>query len=512
MTKKLLEDKPASLLTNPGFLALVLLGSSMVWTLATLAWAPVSDWAQPAVVPRPPGSMTGNALAVDTTGTLHVFWSGSAADDVVIAGLESEEQNRDIFYSTWNATSWSDPVNIISGSGAVFHPRVALDDLGRLHMVWNDVCLKYSWAHISEARSARVWMNRAKCIADLATTQPAIVANDSLGVLVAYTTGQGSVQLVQSDGGDAPWSAPETVGVARAGSNSTEAAVYTGHPALTVDSSRTIHVTWSSYPNRAYPPLGLFYAHRIDGDETWSAPFELGPMHHTQAALAVVDGRTVVAVWNGDVGLAGRYARISEDGGRTWSPMEVILPQTVGGGMTESPGIAIDGVGTAHVMVASDEWVFYTCLENGHWTPPVQLPPPLPDFDGRKQVKIDLKHQETNSPFLAIVGGNQLCAVWAAAKVGLFYSCRDIAAPATSPRPVATNSATVTPTPKATVEAIRTSTALVIPRPTLLAYRGQISRDFNEMPPQWIPFVIAVASAVGGILAVILLQSLFFRK
>ena len=91
-------------------------------------------------------------------------------------------------------------------------------------------------------------------------------------------------------------------------------------PALAVDSSGALHVSW--WTGKA-GTAGVYYAHSTDRGETFSKPVPLGIARQSRPAhvqLAVrPDGRRIAAVWDdGTLPVSRIVMRVSNDGGRTF--------------------------------------------------------------------------------------------------------------------------------------------------------------------------------------------------
>lgn len=84
-------------------------------------------WSKPINISNNPRGSTGAAIAIDPLKNIHVFWGGYNS------GVRSE-----IFYSHSNGTGWSNPVNISNNHGDSGGPRIAVDALGNIHLVWAD--------------------------------------------------------------------------------------------------------------------------------------------------------------------------------------------------------------------------------------------------------------------------------------------------------------------------------------------------------------------------------------
>ncbi len=63
-------------------------------------------------------------IAIDSLGRIHLVWMDYGTED--------------IFYSCWDGTTWSSPVNISNLSGQSCAPRIAIDRDNNPHVVWEE--------------------------------------------------------------------------------------------------------------------------------------------------------------------------------------------------------------------------------------------------------------------------------------------------------------------------------------------------------------------------------------
>ncbi len=453
-------------------------------------------------------------MGSDPMGNLHLFWVGLCGDDHQPASREQVpmEQRTDVCYLKWDRLAgWHPVVNILRLSGRTSWMRTVADRQGRLHLIWRgDNCMNYSWSTLEAAFAPQIWIKHTRCLSDQISTSPAIAYDSLRNILyILYTESQGNVLVIRSEDNGQTWSRPFLVAEPRAAAGASAHAVYTGHPALAVDGAGVLHATWSSFPESVYPSLGVFYARSYDAGVTWSTAEELAGEHHTQANIVTYGDANLLVVWNGDAGTAGRYARRSSDGGITWQEREILLPPTVPGGMLGPPGLVIDGNGTAHVLMGSNDWIYYVHgSEFQQWSPPERLAVPTTYLDGAALVKFEEDPNETHTPNLVITQGNLLHATWSAVDT-LMYAFRELDVPYEPPRPMLSLDTRLgsTATPRVTNAVATVASATAQMSVATQVPHSSVVLDNDHLNKSWLPIVVGVAPVALLLLVVLTLSS-----
>ncbi|MDZ7262584.1 MAG: T9SS type A sorting domain-containing protein [candidate division KSB1 bacterium] len=71
-------------------------------------------------------------LAIDKDDQLHLVFTGPG---------EMDSTKADIFYTYFNGTVWTIPVNLSCSERDSWDPRLIIDDNNRVHVIWEDICL-----------------------------------------------------------------------------------------------------------------------------------------------------------------------------------------------------------------------------------------------------------------------------------------------------------------------------------------------------------------------------------
>lgn len=363
---------------------------------------------------------------IDREGTIHLFWKGLFG----YSGQSSEAKQplSDVNYRKWDGSTWSPVYNIIHTPDELHYaPLPIVDNRNIIHMLWEDNGIRYSQSPAHEAHLPHKWLHSILLMEPLPAA-PAFAVAPSGELYVIAPTYRGTLVLLKSNNGGISWSGPSYVTEPQVVSGDLRKAQYVAVSSAAVDNSGRLHLVWTSYPEEAYPALGLFYMHSDDGGATWSEPFALAPAHHDHARLVALDARNLLVAWDGDVTVRGRYVRRSSDGGLTWGDIETILSPSYPGGLTDPPGVAVDSTGHIHVLMSSDDWAYYNSWNGMNWTGPRRMPVCQAYWTNEQQLKARAEvvakgasPLEISSPNLFVTEGNHLHAIWQSFTLGIVY-------------------------------------------------------------------------------------------
>lgn len=395
-----------------------------------------SGWSTPRLVFEATGRLGGQDLVVDAYGRAHAVWV--AQENFGLGDIPST-----LYYQRLDLTD-SEPLALKVLNSAQSAPSVAVgaDDTVFVNTLGNLAVQ----APARDALSLRSWKAASGDVDALLYGQ--VVADRSGDIWIAYADRSGGSVLLQRWRMEtSAWDAP--VEVARTETNNTAAE----YVRVAFGPDGVIHVIWGEFQlPSAWPPTGVYYARSNDQGKTWGRILEVARGPYDQPNIAIGPSNNVVLVWNGMIGVGGRYMRSSGDGGETWSATTTFVPLRKGG--TEGPpGVAIDSRGWIHVLTSYDNCAWYLTLANGVWSTPVCI---------SDAPNVPRGHLEL--PSMTIGQGNRLHAMFYADDTKLFYTTLNIDAPGTAVLPQPTPNP---PNPTATAGAPPRAGLTITPPPAL---------------------------------------------
>lgn len=254
------------------------------------------------------GSHSFHALYVASDGTVYVSWLGKPEGDSSAAppahmvmqmsggGMTHETSAAWITHSTDGGRTWTVPVRVDSGESCpCCRTAIVTAANGTVYMAWRHVF-------------------------------PGSVRD---------------IVVARSDDHGATWSAPVRV---HADDWQFDACPHAG-PAITLDSTGTLHVAWWTGKEGA---AGVFYARSTDGARSFGAPVALGVAQysrpaHVQMATAAHD-RVIVAWDDGTRDLPRVLVRVSDDDGRHFHDAATL---SAAGRAATFPVLAVSGTSLA---------------------------------------------------------------------------------------------------------------------------------------------------------------------
>ena len=322
-------------------------------------------WSSPQNISNNPGGSVYPQLVVDKEGAVHVVWKDHIG------------QYTDIFYARRSSDgTWSSPQNISntpSISGLIDQQLLAVDR-GSVHVVWQDDVGPPWHTEIFHAKrsSDGTWSSPQNVSNNPGYSGTPQLAIDEIGAvhLVWNDLDQNGwrVILYARRSSDGTWSSPQNISSTPGPSES---------PRLAVDGGGTVHLVWQdSIPGNDE----IFYAKR-SSDGTWSSPQNISnnPGSNSLAPglqLAVDGGGVVHVVWQDDTtgNLDIYYVRSSraEEIGDSTIAQAVTVPITMANptlslfyqlaGVSPTSGTWFD------VQVDSTTTLFSTTTSSDTWT------------------------------------------------------------------------------------------------------------------------------------------------
>jgi hypothetical protein len=470
-----------------GLLLTFLISCTLLAPGVLIAQAPNPDWSAPLQLFNSGMSAYDPIVVTDAYDVVHVFWfEGPVAANVNGTPFNNPVAGPSVIYHTAREGGrWSKPVDIIlsPGNGSAEIPEAAADPFGRLHLIWhgpNNV-LYYSTADAQRASSASAWSVPKALGESLYHAGIRVDSKGNVHVVYPGLGNKGVYYLVSSDG-ENTWSNPTNVALT---SRQDAAADYTQ---LAIDPTGAIHVVWTELQlPSGWPPLGVLYARSNDGGATWSAPLRLAADNYDQAMIEASKDGVIHVIWNGMVGIGGRYYEESKDGGRTWSKPVAVIPQGKGG-TSGYPDFTFDSNGVLQMATPLDvDGIQYAFKQKEVWSTPQKI---SGDLKG-KQV------QSVERSRIAVSEGNRLNVVFEVGFQEIYYVSRLTDAPTVRARPLPTK---VPPIPQRTA-----TTATWTPAPTSTPTPSILGSDTSPERTDSGPWLSLLAGVIPASLLTILM-------
>ena len=287
-----------------------------IWVLQgqvdALEWvfAAPSPWSSPMIISEA-GTIPGfPAAAMDTEGNIHVLWNAASSES---------QFGSVLYYSRWDATSWSRPAIVQGSEEVVARSPVLVFAEPFLHAVWSGGAtgtVFYSRAYPGDAFAASGW-SAPSMPGKTAIGSSPVLAVDLLGRLhlvyaVPFNEGRG-IYYTRSDDNGESWQ--DTVQLFDAVA---EDWASVDHPVVTVDERGVIHVAWVRMPLPGYGlSQGVYYARSMDHGETWTSAMLLADGAYDWPQVAATLTGQIIITWQ-NLALNSVESRISSDYGLTW--------------------------------------------------------------------------------------------------------------------------------------------------------------------------------------------------
>ena len=331
---------------KPIRLVMLLIGS-----LVFVRTAP-ADWSAVRRITWTVGGSLNPAIAIDSSGYLHVVWH------------DNTPGNYEIYYkrSTDGGTSWSSNRRLTWTSDSSFYPDIAVDSSGGVHVVWCDYTPGNAEIYYRGSTDGGTsWLPSQRLTWTTATSQfPAIAVDgvDRIHVVWGdYAPGQPDIYYRRSVTGGATWTPTQKL---------TWTSSFSSYSAIACSPAGHLHVVWS---DDSSGNLEIYYRAGADGGATWSWPQRLtwnSGLSYSPAIAAQASGILHVVWHDHTPGAADIYYINSPDGGVNWASARRL---TWTPGDSFFPAIELGFSGQLHVvwqdLAASNEEIFYKKSPDG---------------------------------------------------------------------------------------------------------------------------------------------------
>ena len=293
------------------------------------------------------------AVAIDDAGNPHVVWH------------DQSPGNKEIYYVTKpDGGPWSTPVNISNTPQRSFWSTVAIGSGGTVHVLWGDDTPGNGEILYASKPSGGSWSTPANISNDLGSSYRPDIAIDDEDTLhvVWHDDTVGNYEIY--------YASKPTIGLWSDPTNISGSPTDSAQPSTAIDSNGTIHVVWDEGD-------GIYYAKK-PSDGFWSTPTELPSSPGSSGGPAIAIGDDILhVVWRdwtpGNQKIY--YTSKTSEGG--WSTL-VNMSSNSTINTFGSPAIAVDGVGTVHVVWGDDspgngEILHASKPSGGSWSTPVNI-------------------------------------------------------------------------------------------------------------------------------------------
>jgi hypothetical protein len=383
-----------------------------------------------------------------------------------------------IYATSEDGLAWSRPIDIVAlpSEGAVTRPALYPDAVGVLHMTYRCYMIYYTHSPVQAVVAPSLLAPRPISSSDNGYFSR--LAMDDQGRLhLVYTEYAGAMDCPEclhvlykvSEDNGLTWSGPMDISGGLDGA---------AKPQIVIDDRQVLHVVWEAGRGgdlgQVAEPTTAMYVASDDSGQTWREPIQLAE-HGLQArhvTLGLTGKGQLVAAW---LGLPEDQIefRTSDDRGVTWAEPQAI-PGAFGGwtvyqGRTDGYSMATDGAGVVHLLAVGRTSASETSLSLLHLT-----------WDGLAwsdpEAIVTLTGDVPEWPRAAVGLGNTLHVVWfvrdeahiwereSAFRYRVWYANRTLDGPAQTPVVFPT----VTPVSQAPIEATASAPVLTAPTPTSL--------------------------------------------
>ena len=243
--------------------------------------------------------------------------------------------------------SWAPAKRLTWTAGGSSYPAIAVDPSDNLHVVWEDDTSGNSEVYYKKSTDGgATWAGNQRLTWTAGDSQRPAIAVDSGGTLhvvwTDHTPGNPKIYYKKSSTGGDNWSGSQTL---------TWTGGAAGSPAIAVDSSDNLHVSWYAFTLEG---IDIFYKKSTNGGAGWTPRQRLtwNSGYSQDPDLAVSSSTNIHVVWEDNVpGYSDIYYRKSGDGGASWSTVRRL---TWTAGSSISAVLAVAPSGALHVFWADD--------------------------------------------------------------------------------------------------------------------------------------------------------------
>jgi hypothetical protein len=248
-----------------------------------------------------------------------------------------------LIFTGLNAQTWGKSKRLTWNSGDSKAAVPVVDSGGIIHVVWRDSSPGNSELYFKKSTNGgTTWVGSQRLTwSGDTSTSPAITLDSSDTIHVTWrddSPGKGEIYYMKSTNGGTTWSAAKRL---------TWTSEYSNYPSIAVESSNNLHIVWADYTPGNWE---IFHKKSTDGGVSWSGSTRLSwnPTESTGPDIAIDTSNHIHVVWYDRI--TGNYEilyRRSTDGGASWSGTNRL---TWNSGNSVSPAIAVDMGDNIHMV------------------------------------------------------------------------------------------------------------------------------------------------------------------
>jgi len=417
------------------------------------AQATTVRWDAPINLSNTPTFSVDPVIIADQYGYVHVLWS----EDVY--GVPQPDAaagpGNTIYYTRWDGHTWTKSIDVlyVPDDPIAAQMAVTTDKNGYLHVVWTGLTnIYYSKAPVEQAGSARAWLEPVVITSNSARTalesNIAVDGDGHVHILYATRGSDPGVYHVESVDGET-WGDPQRLSEPFDSLETSFSRVK-----IIADGAGRLHAVWQTSEVNGYGQA-IYYTRSIDRGKTWASPLQMayrqpGDFDVGWPYIMAAGESELHLIYNGGatVGAAGRYERISTDGGETWSQPQHIITDMIGINGYVVP--VVDGAGQLHLIInmrpeaTQKVGIYYSSWTGDSWSPVVPLVIDTPAAESAHYTAVAVAH------------GNEIHIVWNQIRGGEIWYLRGIVQNVAPAQMSSVPTATPAPTGSPTANAIST--------------------------------------------------------
>jgi hypothetical protein len=340
------------------------------------------SWSAPVDVSSSPYSSASPAIVADPYGNIHVLWS-EEPDGRALGPNDLATNGNTIYYTRYDGRTWSPPIDVLYNPNDPIADfvSVAVDRDGRLHTVWSgNVNIYYSNAAALDAGSAQAWSTPVVIATNNARTMwESSIAVDSQGrIHVIYATrgSDAGVYYINSTDEGATWSGPVKLSEPFESLENGFSRVK-----IIVDEADRLHTVWQTTDFTGFGQA-IYYTRSSDAGAVWervrqmstrgAEDFDVGWPY-----IASISPSNLIMIYNAGPNATGRYQRVSDDGGVTWTEPRYIIPDMQGINGYVIP--LVDAAGQLHLIInmrstdTQNVGIYYATWQGNDWSAAIPL-------------------------------------------------------------------------------------------------------------------------------------------